>query len=201
MPGFDLSGLADICHDHSIGTPLSHSRAQPSMTTETARRYRYSFELLEPLDQESLLLFAYKITRPSAEIDQITIHNGQSEIYRPGKNRWLPIDITFYERIFGETDAGPDTGNGYDQPAELIYNWWAKTMIDITTSLHGPPSAYRKPGQVAMLDGLGNSIWVYYLSNCWPMKVSPSDLGYADTEIAEITITLSYDKATEKRVI
>jgi hypothetical protein len=49
-----------------------------------------------------------------------------------------------------------------------------------------------------MLDGLGNPIWTYYLVNCWPSKITPSDLSYAMTEIADITVTLTYDRALEK---
>lgn len=190
----------------------------PPNDVETARRYRYRFESLEPLDKNNLLLFAYKATRPNIEIEQITIHNGQDEIYRPGKVKWLPIDITFYERVYGEMDSGTNSG-GYDQPAELIYQWWAESVIIINTSLQGPlwdyatppPTIngprvierhgknYRKACQLEMLEGSGAAIWTYYLVNCWPMKITPCELGYADTEIADITITLAYDKAIEKR--
>jgi len=200
MPGFDIAQMAGgrACSDGAV--PPSVRSDMPSNITETARRYRYLFETLEPLNQNNLLLYAYKITRPSIEIDQITIHNGQDEIYRPGKSRWRPIDVTFYERIF-ESEAGEKATSGYDQPAELIYQWWSKTMINIDNSLHGELNDYRKPSQITMLDGLGNTIWAYYLAQCWPTKVTPSDLSYAETEIADITVTLSYDKAIEKRVI
>ena len=178
----------------------------PPNDVETARRYRYRFESLEPLDKNNLLLFAYKATRPNIEIEQITIHNGQDEIYRPGEVKWLPIDITFYERVYGEMDSGINSG-GYDQPAELIYQWWAESVIHISTSLQGWPydfsklnaKGYRKACQLEMLEGSGMAIWTYYLVNCWPMKITPCELGYADTEIADITITLAYDKAIEKR--
>jgi hypothetical protein len=198
MPGFDVHLSGPACHDGETG--WAPSRPKPSNTVETARRHRFKFEVLEPLDKELLLVYAYKATRPSVEIEQIVVHNGQDEIYRPGKHKWRPIDITFYERVFGEIFEGPNMSFGYDQPAELINQWWASTMINLQTSLHGGPSTYRKPCQLDMLDGLGNSIWVYYLANCWPMKVEPSDLSYADAEIADITVTLSYDKAIEKRV-
>ena len=206
MPGFDIQQMAGgvkyYCQPLFGGfekTAAVEKTGGPGNATETTRRYRYSFTVLEPLDKESLLLYAYKTTRPSLEIDQITIHNGQDEIYRPGKSRWKPIEITFYERLFGETDLGASTGGGYDQPAELIYKWWAKTMINVDQSLHNAPTSYRKPCELAMLDGLGIPVWKYYLSNCWIMNVNPCDLSYTDTEIADITITLSYDKAIEQR--
>jgi len=206
MPGFDI-GVPDACHEGIDGeyTPPKNKREySPSNTEETARRYRYEFEVLEPLDRDTrgstfLLLFAYKATRPTPEIDRITIHNGQDEIYRPGKNRWAPIEITFYERLAEESDD-----QYYDQAAELLFKWWGGTnyglpggVIHLEQSLHG--YNYKKPCQLAMLDGTGGMVWGYYLANCWPMKISPCDISYADTEIADITVTLSYDKAIEKR--
>ena len=215
MPGFDI-GMPSACHEGEGGPyrpPGGGRDYSPSHVEETARRYRYEFEVLEPLDKDSggstfLLLFAYKATRPSPEIDKITIHSGQDEIYRPGKNRWQPIEVTFYERLTtdseGDSRGGPGTYR--DQAAELIYKWWGGTkdglpggVINLRNSFHGYD--YRKPCQLAMLDGYGGPVWSYYLANCWPVKVSPCDISYADTEIADITVTLSYDKAIEQRAL
>lgn len=200
MPGFDV-GIFGACHD--TGVPDGR-KSGPQNVEETARRHRYEFQVLEPLDRDTegstfLLFFAYRATRPTPEIDKITIHNGQDEIYRPGKHRWNPIDITFYERV-----SQIEESQYYDQPAKLLYKWWAGTpygtaggMIHLDVSLQG--TKYKKPCQLAMLDGYGQPIWSYYLANAWPVKVSPCDLSYADTEIADITVTLSYDKAIEER--
>lgn len=197
MPGFDI-GLRNACQDNTIQGRLSG----PSNIEETARRYRYEFQVLEPLDNASLLLFAYKAARPSPEIDIITIHSGQDEIYRPGKNRWKPIDITFYERVQPKSE-----NEYYSQAAELLYKWWGGTpyntdarsygMIHLDRSLQG--QKYRKPCQLAMLDGYGEPVWSYYLVNSWPSKITPCDLSYADTEISDITVTLVFDKAIEQR--
>lgn len=200
MPGFDIkSYIPSACHDGPTPTPGYNSKLENNI--ETARRYRYRLEILEPLNQDNLLLLAYRITRPTVEFDQVTIHNGQGEIYRPGKNRWMPIEVAFYERVSGVGGArnDPNATGGYDKAASLIYKWWAETLININNSLHGNLTAYRKPAEVAMLDGLGNAIWTYYLVNCWPLKVDPSDLSYIDSEIADITLTLSYDRALEKK--
>lgn len=202
MPGFDLSHLADgvlseTCHPGT--TPSAADISNPANVEETARRHRYLFETLAPLDKESLLLFAYKITRPSIELDRMTVHNGPDEIYMPGKNRWLPIEVSFYERIYGNEGTGASIHGIYDQPAELIYKWWSNSVIKLRTSLRGTAREYKKPAEISMLDGLGNRVWVYYLANCWPTKVSPSNLSYVENEIADITATLTYDKAVEER--
>jgi hypothetical protein len=48
-----------------------------------------------------------------------------------------------------------------------------------------------------MLNGLGGIIWQYKMYGCWPEKITPEDLDYADTGFAEISFTLSMDKAEE----
>ena len=193
MPGFNIPMEASSCG--------AGSSSGPSHTTETARKHRYELEVLEPLGQgsqgqggDSLLLFLKKCTRPSIEIDEIVIHSGQDELFRPGKQHWKPIEFTFYEKL-----KGSKNGSLNDECAEKIWKWWANAMIDVKTSLHKPPSQYLKDTQLTMLDGDGSSVWKYYIYDCWPSKISPSDLSYTDTDIAEISVTLRYSKAWEVR--
>jgi len=206
MPGFNIP-FNDACHLFNDEMGFSTADVEPSHTEETARAHRYIFQTLEPLDRDSggstnLLLFAYKATRPTPEFDEITIHSGQDEIYRPGKNRWKPIDITFYERLTGQP-AYLDQ-DLTDQAASLIYEWWGGKnfglpggVVHLDQSVLG--IGYQKPCELAMLDGNGTPVWTYYLADCWPQRVTPSDLSYASTDIAEITVTLRYNKAIEAK--
>ena len=166
----------------------------PINTIETARKHRYRLEILEPLGDKvtGLLLYGYKCGRPNIEIDEIAIHNAQDEIFRPGKQHWKAVEFSFYEKLRGVNIL-------YDQAAELVYKWWGSTMINLNTSLHREPSEYLKNAQLEMLDGNGASVWVYQLYDCWPSRISPSDLDYSDTSIADISITLRYGKARELR--
>jgi hypothetical protein len=148
--------------------------------------------LLEPFgysDSYGILLFLEKCTRPTLEVDEITIHNAQDEIYRPGKQRWSPIEFTFYEKA----------DDRVDEVAERIYSWWGQTMIALTRSTHNRVTNYYKSAVLQMLDGVGHPIWSYYLYDCWPQKVSPIELSYSDSDIATITVTLRFNKAEEKR--
>lgn len=194
MPGFHIPNV------ESCLEPGSEPAFQaPSYTTDTARKYRYLFEVMKVGTKEifgewarGIRLYAFKASRPSPEFDEITIHSGQDEIYRPGKHRWKPIDITFYEKL----DYMPGRGDG-DVCADLIYDWWAKTMTNIHESRHYPLEDYMARGKLQMLGGDGFNIWSYHLLDCWPQKVSPSDLDYSDTAIAEITLTIRFSKAIE----
>ena len=194
MPGFNIP-LNAKCVD-TDAFKESGTYVGPHNTVETARVHRYRLEILEPL--QSVVLFCEKCTRPTPEIDEIVIHNGQDEIYRPGKQRWSPIEFTFYEKLRG---GDPLTGIGdqTDETAELIYKWWGETMIDLTRSAHNPVKDYYKQAQLQMLDGVGNPVWTYFIYDCWPQKVSPTDLSYSDSEIATITVTLRFNKAQERR--
>jgi len=159
---------------------------------EYARRHRWVINILEPLGsvRDGILIYAHKCGRPVPEVDQIKIHHGQDEIYRPGKNRWSPIDISFYEKAPGQDKLINET-------AQRLYRWFAQTTIITAQSIQGDLSTYLKSTTVKMVDGAGNGIWNYFLYNSWPMKITPTELDYADTSLGEITMTLSFDKAVE----
>ncbi len=216
MAGF-LIPFQNSCHEDGDGayTPPSgrdfSGAWSASNTIETARNHRYSLEILNPLHGDHRILqYAHKITRPISEFDVITIHNGQDEIYRPGKNRWGPIDITLYEVFAGWKSTAPRTpwsrgvrseDNLTDQTAKLIYNWWGK-VIDLRRStltryFSSDRHLLHRHCEIAMLDGGNEIIWKYQLFNCWPIKITPSELSYQDTELASITLTVRFDKAIE----
>jgi len=200
MPGFNIPQISVGCHDDNAFTePPAFAGAD--FAIESARKHRYKLELMQTNgtqlfgdDASGILLYCYKASRPSPELDEIVIHNGQDEIYRPGKNRWKPINLTFYETL------GGDLGNFYDNCTELMYNWWSSIMLDLQTSSHAVPENYLARGQLSMLDGVGNSVWNYHLLDCWPVKVEPSELSYASTDIADTSVTLRFQKAVEGRV-
>jgi hypothetical protein len=134
-----------------------------------------------------------KCTRPTPESDEITIHNGQDEIYRPGKNKWNPVEFTFYEKFRGQP------GDFTNDAADKIYRWREETVAVLRESRLAPALVMYRNAELQMLDGVGNSAWTYFLYDCWPQKVTPSDLAYSDTDIATVSVTLRYNKAQEKQ--
>lgn len=189
MPGFKIPNVISC-------TSRPSTYDGPDIDVEFARTNRWLFEVLPPFGtiKDGILLYAHKCTRPTPEIDQIVIHHGQDEIYRPGKNRWSPIDITFYEK----TKSLSDIPKLVDEAAERVYKWWSESVLVLRESRHGKQEGFPN-GILKMLDGYGNTIWEYNLYQCWPTKVTPSDLDYADGNIAEITVTIRFNKAKECR--
>lgn len=193
MPGFYIPDSTKAClDDHAFKGVSAYDGPDPNM--EYARNNRWLIEFLEPFGniKDGILVYAHKCARPTPELDEIRIHSGQDEIYRPGKNRWNPIDFTFYEK--SPTSA---EGTTADEAAKRIYEWWSNSTLILRQSKHGSIANYLKTAHLQMLDGIGKSIWQYSLYQCWPVKVSPSDLDYADGNIAEITVTLRFSKAKE----
>ena len=196
------------CGPPQFALPVD-DRLGPSNTDEYARNHRFIIEIAAPLhdnnaNNRSILLNAEKCTRPSVEFDEIKIHNGQDEIYRPGKHRWSPIEFTFYERIGASQRDNGLVANPLGQPnlaAQAIYNWWAGasnySLLDFENSSQYLPETYQYDVHMSMIDGLGRPVWKYILRECWPLKVNATDVNYSDTELSRITVVLRYNRAEE----
>lgn len=176
MPGFIINGLG-------VG---------PSSVRETSRKHRFLVRLLNPLSSD-LLFFAKKFDPPQVEFDRIVMHHGQDEIYLPGKNRWLQCGLSFY-RIHST--------NG-DRAAAELYDWWSKVVLRVNRSELNEDASSKSPlkrnGEVHILDGAGNSSYVYVLYGIWPQKISPDPFDFSDSAISEIKVILMVDKVKEVR--
>jgi len=157
---------------------------QPAATIELARQHRWRFATLEPL--QGILIYARKSGRPKPEIDRATLHHMQDCIYFPGKQKWLPIEITFYH-VFGTSETG--------DVAKQIYKWWSTEVIDLKTS---KINLKKKTCTLELVDGSGVALYKYTMYGCWISKVTPDELDYTSTKLGEITFTLEMDKATEE---
>jgi hypothetical protein len=176
MPGFNINGIGD----------------GPSAKIETARKNRWRFTALDPV--QNILLFAYKSARPQPEIDRITMHQAQDEAHFPGKNRWNPIDVSFYEVV-----SHPDSFFA-TSVALAIYQWWGTRIIDLANSkiAEGP---IKKRCELVLLDGCDTWVHIYVMDGCWISKVTPDDLDYSDSDILDITFTLQMDKCRETSML
>lgn len=191
MPGFNISVLG--CNDENAFKEDPAFKG-PSNLLETGRDYRFSLDIFEPFGgrEDGILLYLEKCERPSIEIDEIVIHNGQDEIYRPGKMKWKPISFTFYEVLKGEDS--PNDNN----TAGKIFELWSEKVLDLFNSRISPPNDLASDAQLSMLNGKGDPVWIYDMYRCWPTKVSPSDLDNSSNGISKITVTMRYDKARER---
>ena len=162
------------------GFNITAGNTGPKATVELARQHRWKFLTMEPLS--SILIYAHKSGRPRVEFDRATLHYQQDQIYFPGKQKWSPIDISFYH-VTGNNDV-----------AKKIYDWWSTGVVNISTSTL---NLTKRMCELELLDGNGDGVYKYIMYGCWPSKVTPDELDYASTKICEVTFTLEMDKATE----
>ena len=156
---------------------------QPGATIELARQHRWRFATLDPL--QDILIYAHKAGRPRVEFDRATLHYQQDCVYFPGKQKWSPIEISFYH-VVGNIDV-----------AAKIYSWWSTNVIKIASSVIN----FKKQTCVLeLIDGNDSAIYRYTMHGCWPSKVTPDELDYASSKIGEITFTLEMDKSTEEAI-
>jgi len=175
MPGFNIGG----------------SGTGPNNIKEVSRKHRYLVRLFNPLSND-LLFFARKVVLPAVEIDRITMHHKQEEIYLPGKHRFQQCEINFY-RVHD---------NNGDWAAREIYNWWSNNLLRLSESrlLGGgtPAGVLKRNGEIHILDGHGNTAYKHLIFGVWPNKVSPDTLDFADNSIAEISVNFTVDKVKEE---
>jgi hypothetical protein len=92
--------------------------------------------------------------------------------------------MSFYEAV-----------QGNDRTAAAIYAWHSQFVLNLGASLVN--GNHKANAGLALLDGLGGSIWSYSMLGCWVPRVDPQTVDYSDTNIAEISFTMQMDKAVE----
>jgi len=198
MPGFYIPIDKSNCNDKDSGNVSRDysNTLTPNHLMETARNYRWLFELLPALDARAfngsikseapgnLLVYLKKCDRPTMEFDEIPIHNGPRTIYRPGKFKHNQIKLEFNE-VFGPV-------SWTDGPAVRVYEWMRKLVFKTENGIYSKFSEYAFNAKLALLDGKGQYLHIYELFNCFPLNVTPSSLDYGADSIGSITITLRY---------
>lgn len=165
MPGFSIE---------SVGGP--------SPTTESVRAHRWRVQIPTLRGQDLLEFYAQSCDRPISDSDRITLHHGINEIYMPGKYRWQPVVIKFYDVI---TSAG--------RMSDYLYRWWSQATYDIDRHRIVNNSNLKREVFIDLENGRGNAIVRYILYGAWPQKISPSNLDYTSNDVAQVAVTLSYD--------
>lgn len=172
MPGFNIPRPG-----------RSSNNNYQSNTQEAGRKHRYSVSIT---GLDAMVTFNVKtITQPSVEFDEILVHNGQDQIPLPGKHKYKPIEITFYEALSG--GDGGFKSSVTEQLAKLCPNIEAISYLKM-------PSEYMFNMQIYRLDGMGNTYLTYTLYGCHLASLDPGDLSYTDNEISTVTAIIKYSR-------
>jgi hypothetical protein len=150
----------------------------PEATVEMRRLHRWRFTAVNGLI-DRILIYAFKADRPKPTIDPITIHRQQEEIYFPGKIKWDPVNISFYE-----SENQPDTA--------IQLAKWIKAVLDWKNGLG---QDRRSDAELEMLSGQDSPTYKITMKRAWPSSITPDELDYSSSEISKITVQMRYDKA------
>jgi len=178
MPGFN------------INQAVADGVRAPSATVESVRLSRWSLQFDGIPSLGDVVLYAQSCQRPSFEIDTIVLHNKQNQIRMPGKYRWAPINVKFYEIL----DL-----NGNTTPS-ILFNYWSsggnKSVADF--KINGLNKDFRTTVEIYLEDGSGKTVHTYQLWNAWPFKIEPTELNFTTSDIGTTVVSLNYDSAQEK---
>ena len=178
MPGFNINNAAN-----------AGGRRLPSATVETFRAQRWRVEFMDVRQLDDIILYAQSCQRPGVEIDTIIIHNRQNMIRLPGKYKWNPISIKFYETIL--KSAGTTT-------LSALFDYWSngrRAVVNYNTNTINQD--FRSNIKIYLDDGEGQEQHIYTLYNAWPSKVEPSELTYTSSDISTVNVIFNYDSASE----
>lgn len=151
-------------------------------------RWQFIFDQIEGL--KDVAIYALSTQRPSPQIDQMVMHHKQNQINLPGKHKWNPINVKFYE--IQDLPIG-------DTTTSAIFNYWAddaaSAVINFVSNTINPN--FRTNCRIQMEDGAGDFAHEYTLYNAWPTKVEPVELNYSSSDLATVQVTLVYDACDE----
>ena len=179
MPGFEINGRG----------------RGPSNSTETLREHRWLISQLGPIrssQNSNALLFAKELTLPDFRAERQEILGG-TLWYKFAKSvKWEDCRVLFY-----------DTG----EILPKLYEWRDKVFslangIGIHSSApskQGNDSGYKQQCIFELLDGVGDAVYTVNLFGAWPSQISEGNLDYTSSAIKLVTVTLTYDYATNEK--
>lgn len=202
MPGFNIGGTGGGAN--SVGE------------VARAHRWRVSIQGGSPQFNRDILLGAFSVQRPGPEIDQVTLHHKQTEMYMPGKHRWGVIDIIFYELVHEEQDSSGRVVRSVNATASEIFKLWGNSVVDLARNNH--LNGFKRTIVIDQLSGGGGgrsslvttdnltgtfdefdvpSIYTYKCIGAWPIRVDPTELNYSSSELSTTKVAFRFDAVEE----
>jgi hypothetical protein len=173
------------------------AKSYGSNTQEAGRMHRFAVSITtEGADVSAGQCFGpavtfnvKSVTRPGVEYDEIIVHSGQSQIPLPGKDKFKPIEITFYEGLDSDGSRFKDmlTDGLHRSLPSLNYGagyYWSGFLW----------GNYKFNMKIFRLEGRGNKYLTYSLFGCYVASLDPGDLSHTDNELSTTTATIKYNK-------
>lgn len=169
MPGFSINGPGDV-----------------SNISEIRRNHRWHFTVLGSAAgfqwSREGLLYLKSAARPHPTFETPELHHDQEMARFAGKYSWEPITMTWYD-----IEQDPDV-------SASVYDWM-QSVITVGSANVNTPAQYKSDAELAMRDGLGAETEKWTLFGSWPSDIDWGELDYTNTDLAEVTATLVFDRA------
>lgn len=143
------------------------------------RKFRWTLEISTPCGNVPKH-FVKVASRPKLAIEETEINFLNAVTWIPGKAKWEPITVTYYD-----IPAGDMSG---------LWNWIA-TVYDFNKTADLPMSekaGWNGTANLTLFDGCGAPLERWLLSSCWPSNIDWGELDYASSDEVTIELQLRY---------
>ncbi len=150
------------------------------------RNFRFTFQIQGFCGNARNIVPEYFVktaARPSIDIDEVEINHLNGKTWIPGKGTWNEISISYYD--VANTDG-----------VRYLYNWLATVYnyADPVKLTMAERRDWAGIGVLNMYDGCGTLLEQWQLLNMFPKSINWGELGYEDTEISTVDLTVRYSE-------
>ena len=154
-----------------------------SPQTSPTRKYRFTFE--DPGSNQGVWYWIKSVNKPSYEISTESYQIGSHILKYPGVLTWNEVQATI-------VDTGDITRSIMDNLSQMGYDTPNNEQSGIEKNGHNSI----KKVIINQLSDEGNPLETWTLYNVLVTTVEFGDLAYADDDLVELNLTLTYDYAT-----
>lgn len=146
---------------------------------EPKRKNRWVIEF--PVGTEIAEWMVQTASRPKMSVNATEIPFMNTFTYIAGKGKWETMDVKFIDCI------GPST-------SQKVMDW-VRECIEFATGRMGYATSYKKQVVLKMLDPAGQEVEKWTLEGTFITAADFGDLDYNSDDLAEISVTLQFDRA------
>jgi hypothetical protein len=146
---------------------------------EPKKQNRFILRFPSPLGIQEW--FVKSASRPSMTINEVEIPFLNTSTYVAGRFNWESIDVTFRDPI------GPSAMQALME--------WIRLHAESVTGRMGYASGYKKNLELELLDPIGVVVEKWILEGAFLTKIDGGSLDYSADDIAEISVTVRFDRA------
>jgi hypothetical protein len=145
------------------------------------RKFRWLLEISTPCGFITSH-FVKVAARPKLNIEDHEINYLNATTWIPGKAKWEPITVTYYDVPIGEMQG--------------LWSW-ITTVYNFQDSVNLPMSekaGWNGVASLTLYDGCGRELERWVLGSCWPQSVDFGELDYSNSEEVTIELQLRYSE-------